>query len=184
MLSIKFSKQTHTRVRVCTHTHTPTHKHTCTFTHIHPSQTLQWPPQPPHPQQAQIHNHTPNRHKCIYTITPPTGTNAYKQSVIEIPLVKFVKNILYSIGVIHVWRIHHHHHYHHLSLNHEGHWGTTDGFANQSIHIEYKETQICHSETIWKQIHTLLEKEKRKHIETSSVQLNYYTIQTRTIFYS
>ena len=36
----------------------------------------------------------------------------------------------------------HHHHDHHLSLNHEGHWGTTDDFATSFLHFSLFSTAL------------------------------------------
>ena len=37
---------------------------------------------------------------------------------------------------------HHHHHHHHQSLNHEGHWGTTDDFATSFLHFSLFSTAL------------------------------------------
>ena len=52
----------------------------------------------------------------------------------------------------------------------------------KSIHIEYMETQIRHIETVWKQMDTVLEKEKK--YQNSHVQHSYSRSETRTISYS
>ena len=36
----------------------------------------------------------------------------------------------------------HHHHHHHLSLNHEGHWGTTDDFATSFLQCSLFSTAL------------------------------------------
>ena len=35
------------------------------------------------------------------------------------------------------------HHHHHLSLNREGHWGTTDDFATSFLHFSLFSTALC-----------------------------------------
>ena len=39
-------------------------------------------------------------------------------------------------------QVHHHHHHHHQSLNHEGHWGTTDDFATSFLHFSLFSTAL------------------------------------------
>ena len=48
-----------------------------------------------------------------------------------------------------------HHHHHHLSLNHEGHWGTTDDFVTSFLHFSLFSIALWDLANSWP-VHSLM----------------------------